>query len=112
MSVVTVAVEGELISALEPFGDIRETVNQAMRHYALGKIADKIAALRAEDRAWQEKYGCSYEEFVRRMASDRDFHAYVEQHINKDWEGDLVHWEFCHKGVNDWLRRLEQILTG
>jgi hypothetical protein len=34
----------------------------------------------------------------------------VEAKISKTWELDLADWEFCHKGIEDWTKKLQAIL--
>ena len=41
---------------------------------------------------------------------DEEFIKSVEVKISKTWEVDLADWEFCHKGIEDWTRKLQDIL--
>jgi len=56
------------------------------------------------------KYGMEYSAFSKRMAEDEDFVKNVESKTSKTWELDLADWEFCHKGTEDWTRKLQDIL--
>jgi len=107
---VTVAVQDKYVRVLEPLGDLQGAVDVALQRYAIEQITAKIAELRQRDQAWQAKYGCDYDTFVQRIASDEGFVAHVEETISKTWELDLAEWEFCHKGVKDWTRHLQAIL--
>jgi hypothetical protein len=44
------------------------------------------------------------------IAADETFVRHVEAQVNKLWEVDLADWEFCYKGVQDWMKKLEAIL--
>jgi predicted NBD/HSP70 family sugar kinase len=85
-------------------------VDQALQRYAIDRIADRIADLRQRDRDFQTKYGCDYETCIERTSSDEEFVQEIEATISKTWELDLAEWEFCHKGIEDWTKRLETIL--
>jgi hypothetical protein len=107
---INVAVQDKYVRVLEPLGDLQGAVDVALQRYAIEQITAKIAELRQRDQAWQAKYGCDYDTFVQRSASDEGFVAHVEETISKTWELDLAEWEFCHKGVKDWTRHLQAIL--
>lgn len=107
---VTVTVPDKYARILEPLGDLQHAVDEALRRYTVEQVTAKIAELRQRDRTWQAKYGCDYETFAERMASDEAFLAHVEQTISKTWELDLAEWEFCHKGAQDWTQHLQTIL--
>lgn len=98
---VTVAIPERYIETLAPLGRLEETVGLALQRYAIERIAARIAELRQRDRNFQTKYGCDYETFVERTASDEEFVREIEATISKTWELDLAEWEFCHKGVRD-----------
>jgi len=106
----TVAVREEYARLLEPLGNLEEAVETALRRYAIERIVEKIAELRRRERKWQAKYGCDYDTFVRRTASDEEFVCHIEQTISKTWELDLAEWEFCHQGVRDWSQHLQALL--
>ncbi|HID87588.1 MAG TPA: hypothetical protein EYP55_09475 [Anaerolineae bacterium] len=107
---VTVAVQDKYVRLLKPLGDLQQAVDVALQRYAIEQIAAKIAELRKRDQAFQAKYGCDYEAFIQRTASDEQFVAHIEQAISKTWELDLAEWEFCHKGAEDWAKHLQAIL--
>jgi len=108
--VASIAIREIYLEALGSLGDVREEVEAAIRRHIVELISDKIASLRAEDRRWEEKYGCSYEVFRERMSSDPDFVERLHRE-QPTWELDVAHWEFSHKGVQDWTEELQRILT-
>jgi len=105
----SIAVRDIYLEALHSLGDVAREVEVAIRRHAVERISDKIAALRAEDRQWEKKYGCSYEAFREKTTSDPDFVERLHRE-QPDWELDVAHWEFSHKGVQDWTLRLERVL--
>lgn len=107
---VKVAVSERYVKVLAPLGELERVVNLALQRYAIVRIADRIAELRQRDQDLQAKYGCDYETFIKRTASDEEFVREVEATISKTWELDLAEWEFCHKGIEDWAQRLQIIL--
>jgi hypothetical protein len=71
--VASISVREVYLEALHSLGDVNEEIKAAIRRYTVERISDKIASLRAEEQRWEEKYGCSYEDFRERTSSDPDF---------------------------------------
>jgi hypothetical protein len=107
---VTVAVEDKFIEVLASFGDLQESVNAALQRYTIEQITTEINELRRRDEAYKARYGLAFSAFARRVGEDVDFTQQVESNISKVWEADLADWEFCHKGIEDWTRKLQDIL--
>ena len=106
----TVTVQNKFTEILAAFGDVQESVNAAVQRYTIEQITDKITELRRKDEEFQKKYGSEYSAFANRTSEDEKFVKAVETNINKAWEADLADWEFCHKGVEDWTKKLQDIL--
>lgn len=106
----TVTVHNKFTDILASFGDLQESVNAAVQRYAIEQITNKITELRRKDEEYQKKYGLEYSTFVKRTGEDEEFVKSVEANITKTWEMDLADWEFCHKGVEDWTKKLQDIL--
>jgi len=106
----TVTVQNKFAEILASFGDVQESVNAAVQRYTIEKITNKITELRRKDEEFQKKYGMDYSAFAKRTGDDEEFVKTVEGEISKTWEADLVEWEFCHKGVEDWTKKLQDIL--
>jgi len=106
----TVTVHDKFTEILASFGDLQESVNTALQRYTIDQITTKINELHRKDEEYQKKNGLEYFVFSKRMAEDEDFVKNVEVKINKTWEVDLADWEFCHKGIEDWTRKLQDIL--
>jgi hypothetical protein len=106
----TVIVQNKFTEILASFGDLQESVNTAVQRYTIEQITNKINELRRKDEAYQKKYGVEYSAFVKRTGEDEEFVKSVEANVSKTWEADLVDWEFCHKGVEDWTKKLQDIL--
>ena len=106
----TVTVSDKFTEILASFGDLQESVNAAVQRYTIDQITTKINELRRKDGDLQKKYGMEYSAFAKRTSEDEEFVKNVEFNVNKMWELDLADWEFCHKGVEDWTRKLQDIL--
>ena len=106
----TVTVHNKFTEILASFGDLQESVNAAVQRYTIDQITTKIDELRRKDEAYQKKYGLEYSAFAKRTAEDDEFVKNVEANISKTWELDLADWEFCYKGVEDWTKKLQDIL--
>lgn len=106
----TVAIGEKYVEMLRSFGKLEDAVNLALQRYTIEQITFKMADLKHRDSAYQAKYGMSYPAFVQRISVDETFVNQVETTICKTWEMDLAEWEFCHKGIQDWTRKLQTIL--
>ena len=106
----TVTVQNKFAEILASFGDVQESVNAAVQRYTIEQITTKITELRRKEDEFQKKYGLEYSAFAKRTSEDEEFIKTVETNISKTWEVDLADWEFCHKGVEDWTKKLQDIL--
>ena len=107
---LAIPVQEQYVTVLKAFGDIQTVIETAVRRYALEQITTKITELRQREQCYQAKYGLDYPTFAQRTAADDDFVKQIEATITKLWENDLVDWEFCYKGVQDWTHTLQTIL--
>ncbi len=106
----TVTVHNKFTDILAAFGDVQESVNAAVQRYTIEQITNKITELRHKDDEFQKKYGLDYSSFAKQTSEDEEFIKSIETNISKTWEADLLDWEFCHKGVEDWTKKLQDIL--
>ena len=106
----TVIVHNKFTEILASFGDVQESVNAAVQRYTIEQVTTKITELRRKDEEYQKKYGLDYSAFAKRTSEDEEFVKTVESSVSKTWEADLADWEFCHKGVEDWTKKLQDIL--
>ena len=106
----TVTVYNKFTEILASFGDLQESVNAAVQRYTIEQITTRINELRRKDEEYQKKYGLEYSAFAKRTSEDEEFVRTVEADVSKTWEADLADWEFCHKGVEDWTKKLQDIL--
>ena len=107
---LTIPVQEKYVNVLSAFGNIQTVIETAVRRYALEQVTTKITELRQRENAYQAKYGMDYPTFAQRTAEDEAFVTQIETTITKLWENDLVDWEFCDKGVQDWTHTLQTIL--
>ncbi len=106
---VTISVQEKFIEILTSFGDLQESVNVALQRYTIDQVTNKVNELRRRDDVYKARYGLEYPIFARRIAEEPGFAQNVETTISKVWEVDLADWEFCHKGVEDWTKKLQDI---
>ena len=106
----TVTVQDKFTEILASFGDLQESVNAAVQRYTIEQITTKINELRRRDESYQKKYGLDFSTFAKRTGADEEFVKTVETNISKTWEADFADWEFCHEGVEDWTKKLQDIL--
>jgi len=106
----TVTVSDKFTEILASFGNLQDSVNAAVQRYTIDQITTKVNELRRKDEEYQKKYGLEYSAFAKRTSEDEEFVRTVEADVSKTWEADLADWEFCHKGVEDWAKKLQDIL--
>ncbi len=107
----TIIIKNNYYEILSDLGnDLQSAVDLALQRYLIEMITGKIAELREKEIGFQEKYGCEYPVFSRRIAEDEDFIIQIEKNVNKLWEIDQAEWEFCYKGTDDWIKKLQDIL--
>ena len=106
----TIAVQDKYAEVLATFGDLQDSINIALQRYTIEQITTKINELRRRNVKYREQYGLDYPVFYRRIANDEKFVEYIESDVSKTWEIDVADWEFCYKGMNDWTRKLQDIL--
>ncbi|MBX3036232.1 MAG: hypothetical protein KF758_04895 [Anaerolineales bacterium] len=105
-----VTVSDKFTEILASFGDLQESVNAAVQRYTIDQITTKINELKNKDSEFQKKYGVDYSTFVQSTSEDENFVNKVESTISKTWETDLAEWEFCYRGIEDWTKKLQDIL--
>lgn len=106
----TIIVQDKFTEILSSLGDLQESVEAALQRYTIDQITTKINNLRRKNEEYKTKYGLEYSTFSRRTAEDEEFIKSVEATISKTWEVDLADWEFCFKGIDDWTKKLQDIL--
>ncbi len=106
----TVQVKSSYIAVLERLGDVQAGVEEAIRRYTVEEIQRRIDELRARIREWEEKYGCDYETFAFRTATDEDYVARLNsQSETQQWEADLFSWEYDLQELREWEQQLQSI---
>lgn len=105
-----VSINDKYVEILTILGDLQDAINVAVQRYTIEQIATKITELRQKDASYQTKYGMDYLAFTQRIAEDEKFVNQIEVNLDKMWEIDLADWEFCYKGIEDWTKKLQNIL--
>lgn len=106
----SISIKDEYAEVFSTLGDLQSTIDTALQRHAIEKITQKINELRQQDDGYAAKYGMGYADFSARVSTDIEFLNYVERAIEKTWEVDLANWEFCHRGIEDWMQKLQTIL--
>jgi soluble cytochrome b562 len=105
----TVQVRDEYAAILEP---LQESVDEALRRYAIEKVQARILELERKVQKWEEKYGCSYDLLAYRTATDEEYVKQLDADPStQQWEGDLLSWEFDVEELREWRRHLHRLLT-
>lgn len=90
---------------------LNEDIDDVLRHHAIEQLEQRILEASQNIQHWEEKYGCDYETFTYRTATDeayvRQLNAKVEAQM---WEGDLISWEFEMRELETWQSHLQQLL--
>jgi hypothetical protein len=105
-----VRVKEEYAAILEP---LQESVDEALRRYALEVVQARILEMEQQVQAWEERYGCSYDLFAYRTATDEEYVKQLDTSpTTQQWEGDLISWEFDVGELREWRHRLQKLLNG
>ena len=90
---------------------LQESVDEALRRYALEMTRVRILELEQRLQKHEEKYGCSYDLFAYRTATDEEYVRQLDASpATQRWEGDLISWEFDAQELREWRRRLQRLL--
>jgi hypothetical protein len=110
LAMQSISIKDEYAELFSTLGDLQATIDMALQRYALETITQKINELRYQDEGYSVKYGMGYADFSTKTSTDIKFVNHVEHSIEKTWEIDLANWEFCHRGIEDWMQKLQTIL--
>ena len=97
------------VDVLSALGNLEETLQEAVRSYAVTQIGERIVKLQHEISGFQKRYGLSYVEFYAQVTSDEEFVTRLRQ-SHPTWERDFNSWEYYIEELHEWLGRLESIL--
>ncbi len=111
MDTASAIIRNNYSEVLYSFGkDLQSAVDTALQKYLIDLITSEIAGLRKRELIFEAKFRCDYKSFSQRMAEDEEFVIDTEKKVSKLWESDMAEWEFCHKGIDDWTKKLRNIL--
>ena len=109
---ITVSVEDKYVETIKPFTDIQTATNIALKRYIIDLVSTKLMEFSKKNINYNKKYNLDFETFSEKIISDENYISQLEQQKDfKNWETDLMDWEFNYKGINDWNRKLKNILT-
>jgi hypothetical protein len=108
----TMKVKEPYREVLECLGDVQQQVDEAVHQYAVQQAQQQILDLEARVQEWEAKYGCSYDLFAYRTATDEDYvHQLNEAAQTQEWEADLFTWEFYATELKEWRQRLATLIA-
>ncbi len=111
MDTSSAVIKNNYIEVLYSFGkDLQSAVDTALQKYLIDLITSKIAELRKKELLFEAKYECDYQSFSQNISESDEFVINIEENVNKMWENELAEWEFCYKGIDDWSKKLRNIL--
>lgn len=100
--------DAKYIDVLQALGNLEETLEEAVRRYAIGQIGERVGQLQREILAFQTKYKLPYEQFYAHITTDDNFVAQLRE-AHPTWERDFNAWEYYIEELAEWLGRLESI---
>lgn len=100
--------DSKYVDVLGALGNLEETLEEAVRRYAIEQIGERIGKLQREILTFQAKYGLSYEVFYARVTTDDEFVRNLRD-AHPTWERDFNTWEYYIEELSEWLGRLESI---
>lgn len=103
----TIPVNKEYVTLFE---QLQITVDEALHAYAFEAVQKNLLRLEKQMNQWEKKYGCSYDLFAYRTATDQTYVQKLEREPDKqDWEGDLIMWEVDALELNRWRNHLQKL---
>jgi hypothetical protein len=79
-----------------------------MSALTIAEAGTQISDLEHRLQKYEDKYGCSYDLFAYRTATDEDYIRQLNAvQATQQWEGDLISWEFDTEKLREWRRRLQ-----
>ena len=104
----TLTLDQKYIDILQMLGNLEDTLEEAIRRYAIQQIGERVGKLQREILTFQTKYGLPYEQFYGRITTDDEFVQNLRK-IHPTWERDFNAWEYYVEELSEWLGRLESI---
>lgn len=102
-------IEDRLVEVLGYFGEPMKVLEEAVTRFAAEHCRERIAEIKDSISELERKYGLLLDRFQNKIETEEGFAEYVEGHIEKMWESDLMEWEFQTKELARWERILERI---
>lgn len=104
----TLTLDAKYIDVLQALGSLEETLEEAVRRYAIERIGERIGNLQHEILNFQTKYGLPYQQFYAQITNDDKFVQSLRE-MEPTWERDLNAWEYYTEELAEWLGHLESI---
>jgi len=114
MAMLTLTLENKYVDILKDLDSspveiiAKKILTDAVQHYALERINERITKARQQILFFETKYGLVYEEFQKRISADTGFVQQLEQ-ADPVWDLDLETWHYYIEVLSTWLGRLQNI---
>lgn len=108
----TITIADKYANTLRTFGNLQEAVDLALQRYTIEQITHAISQLRQRETVYRAKYNTDYATFAQQTAQDSAYVAQITATITPLWEQDLLDWEFCQQGIEEWTQTLQTLLLG
>ena len=106
----TLTLDPKYVDILQAFGNLEDTVEEAIHRYVVERINERIEKARREILILEAKYGMPYQQFYERVTTDEAFVETLED-TQLMWELDWHTWEYYVEVLAEWLGRLEKLST-
>jgi hypothetical protein len=91
---------------------LKEDIDDVLHEHAIEQLERRILEVSQNIQLWEEIYGCDYETFIYRTATDETYVQQLNAEVETQmWEGDLISWEFEMREFETWQSHLQQLLT-
>ena len=104
----TLTLDSKYVDILQALGGLEETLEEAIRRYAIERIGERVGKLQREILTFQTKYGLPYERFYGLITTD-DNYVTTLRATHPTWERDFNTWEYYIEELGEWLGHLESI---
>ena len=73
-----------------------------LKNYALSLIHNKLSKYEAENKFFEKKYSCSFEDFKNKIEA-------MEEEENFEWDDDFLDWKFAAENLICWKEKLQEV---
>src|SRR4030065_992317 len=97
------------IGWLKLFGDPAQLAKDAVYFFVKNKIEAKMEEYQKKCLFFEKKYESTFHVFGEKVECDESYVKAINA-IHPLWEKDMIQWEFYHKELEEWTKKLRDIL--